>query len=376
MSADHFVNRLNFNQAVGTSGASENPRVVQTLVLSSVRSSVLKLRAIFSKQMRRWPISAVLLTLFLVLGFSVSLLMGSTVLSPLEIWQAWQGTGTAASSLVLEFRLPRVLLAVFAGMALGLAGCLLQSLCRNRLAGPEILGVNDGAAVAVLLGLVLSNSGMLGPWWLGPIGAFAACAILILLSYRQNDGSSGFTENLLLIGLGIGCLLRALSDLALSQQSLQHATSLYNWSVGSLAGHGLNAVWPLAAVVVVGLGISLACHGQLRLLQFPPEIALSLGLRLRAYQALALLLALLLAGMAVGVCGPLAFVALGAPVIAARISPAGKLPLLAASVIGAILLLFADTLGRCLMANSELPVGVVCNLFGGPFLLILLLKKS
>lgn len=352
-------------------------RVAAVLSAINVPRLVLALQSYFA-QMR---LSAVLLVFSFVIGIVLSialaLVMGSTVLSPVDIWQALHGKATPATSLVLEFRLPRVLLAIFAGMALGLAGCLLQSLCRNRLAGPEMLGVNDGAAAAVLLGLVLSNSGMLGPWWLGPLGAFAACAILLLLSYRHADGgTAALGENLLLVGLGLGCLLRALTDLALSQQSLQHAASLYNWSVGSLAGHDLNAVWPLAGVVVVGLGISLACHGQLRLLQFPPEIARSLGLRLRAYQALALLLALVLAGMAVGVCGPLAFVALGAPAIAAQISPASKLPLIAASSIGAILLLFADMLGRSLLAHSELPVGVVCNVFGGPLLLVMLLKNG
>ncbi len=314
---------------------------------------------------------------FISLGLSVllcsALMLGNTVLSPFDLWRGLLDANSA-QALVLAFRLPRVLLAVFAGMALGLAGCLLQALCRNRIASPEMLGVHDGAAMAVLAGLLLGSSGLLGPWWLGPLGALLACGLLLLLHGKPRAENFGGT--FLLLGLGLASLLRAISELALSQQSLQHAASLFQWNAGSLAGHSSASVWPLALLVLPVLLLCIASGKQLRLLQFRAEFARSLGVPLRATQMLALLSALLLAGMAVGICGPIAFVALAAPYFAAHISSQAKLPMLESSLIGAGLLLLADLAGRLMLKSAELPVGVLCNLLGGPFLLVLLLKSS
>ncbi|SMC25906.1 iron complex transport system permease protein [Andreprevotia lacus DSM 23236] len=301
----------------------------------------------------------------------LALLVGSQWLSPAVIWQVVQGDASS-SLLILEFRLPRVLVAVVAGMALALAGGLLQTLTGNRLASPELLGLTDGATCTMLIALVLSPEGSFGPWWVGPLGALLAMASLLVVS--GGVGQRG--QRMLIVGIGLACLLRAMAELALSQQSLQHASAIYAWTTGSLAGKGTATLLPLAAGLAVLLPLAMLCRRQLALLRLDVDVAATLGVPVRAVQWLTLLTAVSLAGLAVGLCGPLAFVALAAPIIAERWAGGAAMPLPACALLGGMLVVLADLLGRILLPNAELPAGVICNLLGGPFLLWVLLGKG
>ncbi|WP_211441942.1 FecCD family ABC transporter permease [Collimonas humicola] len=302
----------------------------------------------------------------------VALMAGSTWLSPQQLLAVLRGQGAPGLQLlVLEFRLPRILVGLLAGIALGLAGCLIQALTRNRLATPDLLGVADGATLGVFVALISSAAGMFGPWWVGPLGALGA--VLLLLIASGNLGRRG--QRLLIVGLALSSLLRAVTELALSRQELMHASSLYAWSIGSLNGRSYAAVAPLAIGLLILLPLTMLSTRRLALLRFDLEIASGLGLPVRATQWQALLSAVLLAGLAVGVCGPIAFVALAAPFIAERLVGGGRIALFSAALTGALLVVGADTLGRVLLAAAELPVGVICNLLGGPFLLWLLLSE-
>jgi len=308
----------------------------------------------------------------LAAAVAVALMAGSTWLSPQQLLSVLRGQGAPGLQLlVLEFRLPRILVGLLAGAALGLAGCLIQALTRNRLATPDLLGVADGATLGVFVTLISSTAGMFGPWWVGPLGALGA--VVLLLIAAGNLGRRG--QRLLIVGLALSSLLRAVTELALSRQELMHASALYAWSIGSLNGRSYAAAAPLAAGLLILLPLTLSSTRRLALLRFELEIASGLGLPLRTTQWQALLSAVLLAGLAVGVCGPIAFVALAAPFIAERLVGGGRIALLSAALVGALLVVFADTLGRILLAAAELPVGVICNLLGGPFLLWLLLSE-
>lgn len=302
----------------------------------------------------------------------LALCAGASWVTPALVLAALADTGPAGAQLLVnELRLPRVIAALLAGAALGAAGCLVQALSRNRLATPDMLGVSDGATLGIFVGLVAGATGLLGPWWSGPLGALAALAVLALAAGRMDSRGHA----VLVVGIGVASLLRAITELALSRQELMHASALYAWSVGSLAGRGYAAALPLAAGLALLLPPALLLSRPLALLRLGVDTAASLGVAVRATQWAALLLAVLLAGLAVGVCGPIAFVALAAPFVASRLEGAQRIALVSAALAGALLVALADTLGRVVLEGAELPAGVICNLLGGPFLLWILLTE-
>ncbi|SHH53398.1 iron chelate uptake ABC transporter family permease subunit [Massilia sp. CF038] len=312
-----------------------------------------------------WTTPALLAALIVL--SCIALCAGPTWLSCAELYAALTGTGpTGLQLLVNELRLPRIVAGVLAGAALGCAGCLIQALSRNRLATPDMLGVSDGAALGIFIGLAAGGTGLMGPWWVGPLGALGALALLALAAGRIGP-------SVLIVGVGVASLLRALTELALSRQELMHASALYTWSVGSLTGRGYAAALPLAAGLLLLLPLASMLSRRLALLGLGPDLASALGVPLRATQWQALFLAVILSGLAVGVCGPIAFVALAAPYIATRLQ--GGIAPAASAVSGAMLVLAADALGRIVLDGAELPAGVICNLLGGPFLLWLVLSE-
>ncbi|MDK2125142.1 FecCD family ABC transporter permease [Parachitinimonas caeni] len=317
-------------------------------------------------------LTGLLLLLALAGAIALALLAGDTWFTPADLWAVLSGRASPDQQLLMiEFRLPRILVGLLAGAALGLAGCLTQALSRNRLAVPDVLGVSDGATLGAVVGLIASTSGMLGPWWTGPLGALVAIVLLLLAAGRH----AGRGEQILVVGLAIAALLRAFVELLLSRQDLTHAGALYNWSTGSLSGRGLDAALPLTIGLACLFLPTLLLLRQLNLLRLDPDIARTLGVNLQRTRLLALLIAVLLAGLAVGLCGPIAFVALAAPWLASRLAGGGRLALLGSALTGALLIVLADTGGRILLAGNELPAGVVCNLLGGPFLLWLLFNE-
>ena len=303
----------------------------------------------------------------------LALCAGAGWLSPGEVIKALANGGPDNLQLLInEMRLPRVFAGLLAGAALGAGGCLVQALTRNQLATPDTLGVSDGATLGIFVGLIAGGTGLMGPWWTGPAGAFAALVLLLLAT--GPGGRRGYA--VLVVGIGVASLLRAFTELALSRQELMHASALYAWSVGSLAGRGYAAALPLAIGLAAMVPLALLLTPSLKLLHLGEDIAASLGVRVRATQWSALVLAVLLAGLAVGVCGPIAFVALAAPFIATRLEGRQSIALIASSLAGALLVAAADTLGRIALEGAELPAGVVCNLLGGPFLLWILLTEQ
>lgn len=283
------------------------------------------------------------------------------------------GRGTAtARLLVLDIRLPRVAAALLAGGALGLSGCLIQCLTHNRLATPDILGLNEGATLAVLIAVAGSPAAMLGPWWVAPAGAAAVTVLLLLLA--GDLGTRGY--RLLLVGLAVAMALRAGNELLLSRQSLEHASAIYAWRIGGLGGRDFSAVTPAAIGMAAIIPAAIALGRALAVLRLTEDTAAGLGLRVRATQLGVLLVAVVLAGLGVGVGGPIGFVALAAPILAAGLAGRAHVPLLGSLFTGALLVVAADTAGRLLIAPTEIPAGVVTSVLGGPFLLWLVVRGN
>jgi iron complex transport system permease protein len=297
---------------------------------------------------------------------------GSTGMSPGDTLAGLLGTGTRGQVLLVrEFRLPRVLVGLMVGAALGVAGCLTQTLAGNRLATPDVIGVNEGASAAVVASVVGSGTAMVGDWWLGPLGA-AGAAVLVVLA-AGGTGTRGY--RVLVVGIGVSTVIGAGSDLVMSRQNESTAGGVFLWSVGSLSGRDLSVGAPLLACLAVLIPLALTAGRRLDVMRFDDDMAASLGLNVPLMRGLTLALAVALAGVAVGIGGPIAFVALAAPVVAGRLCGPTRVPVIGSALTGAILIGAADALGR-VVAPVEIPVGVVTSVLGGPFLLWVLFSDG
>ncbi|MFE3498796.1 Fe(3+)-hydroxamate ABC transporter permease FhuB [Kitasatospora sp. NPDC059160] len=300
----------------------------------------------------------------------VSAHAGQSELGLGKTFQAVFGYGERLDVLLVQkFRLGRIVAGLAAGAALGLAGCLTQTLARNRLATPELLGVNDGATAAVLISA--TASGTFGAWWAGPLGALAAVLVVTLVS--GGLGARGY--RVLVVGLAMSALASAVIQVALARRSLNSAGSLYVWTSGSLNGRDYAIATPALLGLAVLVPTALVVARRLAVLRFDDSVAASLGVDPGRVRLACLLLAVALAGLAVGICGPVGFVALAAPVLAARLAGPTRVPVLGSALTGALLVVLADTLGRVLIGGVEIPVGIVTTVLGGPFLLWVLLGR-
>ncbi|SDJ52492.1 Fe(3+)-hydroxamate ABC transporter permease FhuB [Streptomyces indicus] len=319
----------------------------------------------------RPALAALLLSAFLVAAVVFAAYAGQSDLDIPRTFRAIFGVGDHFDVLLVQkFRLGRIVAALTAGAALGLAGCLTQTLARNRLATPELLGVNDGATAAVLVSVTVS--GTFGAWWAGPIGALVAVLVVTLVA--GGLGQRGY--RVLVVGLAMSALASAATQVVLARRSLSSASSLYTWASGSLNGRSYDVAWPVLIGLALLIPASLVVARQLNVLRFDDATASSLGVSPARVRLVCMLLAVALAGLAVGICGPVGFVALASPVIASRLAGPLRVPVLGSVLVGAMLILLADTLGRTVFDGVEVPVGVVTTVLGGPFLLWVLLGRS
>lgn len=306
----------------------------------------------------------------LLLAVGAGLLFGGSELSPGELWAGlWEG-GTAG--IILRYvRLPRVLAGALAGLGLSAAGVLLQTVTANELAGPNIIGINSGAGLAVILMLTLlpELSRLL------PLGAFlgALTAALLILLLAGRFGSS--RSIVLLLGIAVTTLLNAcISFLSLLDEDV---LAEYNhFTLGSLKGVSLEELALPALLILGGFLGAMALSGQLRVLILGDSAAAALGIRVRRLRLLALGCGAACAAAVVSFAGLLGFVGLVVPHIARAHTgndPRRMLP--AAGLLGAIVVILADTLGRTLFAPSELPVGILMSLIGAPYFCILLTRR-
>ncbi|WP_380280998.1 Fe(3+)-hydroxamate ABC transporter permease FhuB [Kitasatospora purpeofusca] len=320
---------------------------------------------------RRSALAAFGLAAALLAAVVVSAHAGQSELGLGRTFQAVFGHGERLDVLLVQkFRLGRIVAGLAAGAALGLAGCLTQTLARNRLATPELLGVNDGATAAVLISV--TASGTFGAWWAGPIGALVAVAVVTFVS--GGLGARGY--RVLVVGLAMSALASAVIQVAMARRSLSSASSLYVWTSGSLNGRDYAVATPVLIGLAVLVPLALVVARRLAVLRFDDNVASSLGVDPGRVRLACLLLAVALAGLAVGVCGPVGFVALAAPVVAGRLAGPARVPVLGSALVGAVLIVLADTLGRVLISGVEIPVGIVTTVLGGPFLLWVLLGRK
>jgi iron-siderophore transport system permease protein len=278
--------------------------------------------------------------------------------------------------IVLDLRAPRIAVAVLVGLALGVSGALIQTFARNPLASPDVLGVTGGAAVGAVTVLVLGGTTTAGGL-VGGLGVPAAAlaggllmALLVFgLAWRQ--GVDGY--RLVLVGLGLSAMAQAVVSYLLTRSSIWDAAAANVWITGSLNGRDWDQARPLALALLVLLPAALALTRVLGVLQFGEETARALGVRVPLAQVTVVLVAVALAAFAVSAAGPIQFVALVVPQIAVRLTGGSRPPLLAAGLLGALLVVGSDLLARTVLPDS-FPVGVVTSIVGAPYLLWLLVR--
>ncbi|MGE3288442.1 MAG: FecCD family ABC transporter permease [Pseudonocardia sp.] len=324
---------------------------------------------------RRLALVAALLGL-LVLAVLASLAIGAKPIPLAGVWDAlWSPTGTEDDVVVRALRVPRTILGVGVGVALGVAGALMQGHTRNPLADPGLLGVSAGAAFLVVVGIyALHVDSLYGYVWFAFAGALGASVLVFLLGSLGRGGPTPVT--LALAGVAVSALLGALTS-ALVLTDTRTLDTFRFWSVGALAGRDTEIAGQVAPFLVVGLLLAFANAPALNLLSLGEDVARGLGQNVAVARWTGLAAITLLTGAAVAACGPIGFVGLVVPhVVRYFTGPDHRWLLPASGLAGAVLLLAADVVGRVVVRPGELEVGIVLAFVGAPFFVALVRRRK
>ena len=303
----------------------------------------------------------------------ISLATGDYDVSVPQVLQAFTGDAPGlAQTIVIEWRLPRVLAALVFGAALGMSGAIFQSMTRNPLGSPDIIGFNTGAYTGALIVMLTLGGGYLGVAAGALVGGILTALAVYLLAYRR--GSQGF--RLIIVGIGISAMLAAFNHWLILQAELEAALAAAVWGAGSLNGITWEQAAPAAVVVVVVGLATLAAARRMQLLEMGDDAARALGVRAEPTRLLLLILGVALTAAVTAVAGPIAFVALAAPQLARRLTRSAGITLVPSAVMGAFLLAASDLAAQRLFAPIQLPVGVVTVCIGGIYLVWLLAREA
>jgi iron complex transport system permease protein len=315
---------------------------------------------------------SVLLIVAIAVTFCVSISVGDFPIPLADVVPAIFGHGNLDSDFIVrQLRLPRALTALFVGGSFGLSGAIFQSLARNPLASPDIIGITAGAsAAAVFVVVVLHGSGLMVS--VGAlVGALVAAAVIYLLAYKQ--GVSAY--RLVLVGIGVGGVLYSITSYLFTRAEIFDAQRAAVWLTGSLNGRSWDNVRSLGFAMLLLVPAVFLLARPLRALQLGDDTAKGLGVRVEWSRVALIIVGGALAAVATAATGPIAFVAFVAPPIARRLVNA-PLTLVPAALAGALLLLLSDLVARRAFAPIELPVGVITGLIGGPYLMWLLARSN
>ncbi|KPL90453.1 FecCD family ABC transporter permease [Herpetosiphon geysericola] len=327
---------------------------------------------------RRLPRVGLLVGLLVLAIMIINMGVGEYKISPLDVVKTLLGMETGDPQHVLivrTLRLPRMLLSALVGLALGTSGALLQGLTRNPLADPSIMGINTGAGlVAVVLTILVRD---FPARWI-PVAAFAgalvAAGLMYVLAWRKGGDSP---MRLILIGVGLSAVGSAVTTLVITIGNIYDVQRAMIWLTGSVYGRSWADFWAFAPWVAIAVPLAWFQARQLNSLHLGEDVALGLGVSVGRQRAWILLIAVALAGASVAVAGVISFVGLIAPHVARRLvgtDHTGLVP--TAGMLGALLLVAADWIGRTIAAPNEIPCGLVTAVIGVPFFLTMLYQHA
>ncbi|OEV08176.1 iron ABC transporter [Streptomyces nanshensis] len=313
------------------------------------------------------------LTAVLLAVVCVSLSYGDVAVPVPELLRTLAGGGTGGSRFVLlDLRLPRTLTGLLTGAAFGMSGAVFQTMLRNPLASPDIIGISAGASASAVLGsLVLGLSGLaLSGTALG--GALLASALIYVLAWRR--GVAGY--RLVLVGIGVGAALSSLVSYVLTRAEVTEAQQALIWLTGSLNERSWTHVWPLLGALALLTPLTFLAARTLRVLELGDETAGGLGTGVQRSRVALLACAVGLSAAATAAAGPVAFVAFVSAPIARRLVPSRGAALTHSALLGSLVVLVADFVAQHLLGETQFPVGVVTSVIGAPYLLWLLARTN
>lgn len=298
-----------------------------------------------------------------------SLTVGSAGIGLSEVMSAIQGTAPVGTTrIVVEWRLPRVVFALLGGVALAVSGAVFQSVTRNPLGSPDIIGFSAGAYTgALLVGLVAAGSAV-GTSLGALAGALLTALAVYVLAFKQGIAAS----RILVIGIALSMFLSAFNTWLLTTMRLEQAISAASWGAGTLADIGWLHTIPVAIGVLVCLPVVLWFAADMRMLEMGDDAGRGVGVRAELVRLVLLLMGVLLVALVTASAGPIAFVALAAPQLAMRVTATPGVRIIPAAVFGSLLLVVSDLIARTIIAPAQLPVGVVTLCLGGAYLVWLL----
>ncbi|MEV7232365.1 iron chelate uptake ABC transporter family permease subunit [Polymorphospora sp. NPDC051019] len=303
-----------------------------------------------------------------------SLTIGDYPLSAVDVVRTLLGAGTPASEFaVTTLRLPRVLTALAVGAAFGIAGSVFQSLSRNPLGSPDIIGFTTGSATGALVGVILLGGGTAVVAGGAVAGGLVVAVLVYLLAFQRG---SARPHQLVLVGIGMSAVLAAANGYLLTRARLGDAMTAAVWLTGSLNGRGWEHAVPVGSALAALLPLTVLLARSLDALALGDDIAGGLGVRVERARLALLFVAVALTAVGTASAGPVPFVALAAPQIARRLTRSPGTNLLPAALTGAALLALADLGAQRLLAPLQLPVGVLTGALGGVYLVWLLAGRT
>lgn len=311
--------------------------------------------------------------------FVISTGIGEMKISPLTVVKVLFGGGPEMESLIIKsFRLPRIIVALIVGISLAVAGGILQGMIRNPLASPDVLGITGGASVAVVAFLAIfsdkNNALTISIAWL-PLAAFLGAGVVAFLVYFLAWKNGVSPIRLVLIGIGISTLMQALTTLMMIMGPIYQASQANIWITGTVYGSNWKNVAALVPWTLIFLIIALVSARTINIQELGDEVATGLGGRVQKQRFGLLMVATALIGSSVAFAGGIGFVGLMAPHMARRLVGSSFGALLPVSaLIGGVLVMVADLIGRTLFSPLEIPAGVFTAGIGAPYFIYLLFK--
>lgn len=316
---------------------------------------------------------ALAVTLLALAVAVISLGWGDVVILLKDVLGSFVGeAGRKASVVVQQWRLGRAELALLFGFALGISGALFQSLTRNPLGSPDVIGFSSGAYTGALVLMLFTSASPL-MISLGALGSGLVVA-LVVLALAAKDGTTGF--RLIVVGIGVGAMLASLNTYLLLAVDQRQALMAAVWGAGSLNSVDSGLVGPSALAILALTVAALGLQRRARVMEQGEDLASSLGINTRVVRYGMVVVGVGLVAITTAAAGPIAFVALVAPQIAGRLTRRGELDVVPAGCLGALLLMLSDVVARVAFSPLQLPVGIVTVSLGGAYLLFLLVKEA
>ncbi|MGW3463588.1 FecCD family ABC transporter permease [Streptomyces olivaceoviridis] len=320
---------------------------------------------------RRAAVVAAVLTVLLGCAVVAYLCVGESFVSPSQVVRVLLGQPSPDELVVGTLRLPRLVVGLLGGAAFGVAGALVQTVARNPLASPDVIGITHGAGAATVAAMSFTAIAYDALPYVSIAGGLAAASLVYAFAWRRGLHASRFV----LVGIGVSVALGSLTQLLLTKGDYLAAQQAKIWLTGSLDGRGYEEARPLALLMVVAVPAALWAARAQRGANFDDDTATALGVRLDRVRLGLTLLGVVLTSVATGAVGPVDFVALLAPQIARRLTRTAQVPLLSSALTGALVVVVADLLARRLFSPVELPVGVLTAAVGAPYLMWLVARN-